>query len=365
MPQTRQQKSAALPYSLETAGEKAAVVELLPNHQVTKSAKQRNRRPPSESYFSRQGQIISGRFSRISFSIYELRGKNTILTERRYKMGRALALTITTLLLISPVASSIAEVLSSKGTLVVIVPNADGLLICADRRSYDLVRGDTDINLKIGRLDKWAAVASTGNTTYLNRPSFAVGFDANKEALEFAASNGFDPSPAYWSALATRIATDLGLYAHQYPGWSLPISPDHVLFQIIFAYIHAKAPHVTVMKFLVYPTGWKAEPMEYGADELSGKLPLSFGNVAVPLELQQGKDPRFDDLRSQVHMKPFFDGTIRAESATLKDAKSYALWLIRVTSERTHLLENSTNHVGPTADCAIISPTKGFSWLSR
>jgi hypothetical protein len=62
-------------------------------------------------------------------------------------------------------------------------------------------------------------------------------------------------------------------------------------------------------------------------------------------------------------MKPFLNGTARADSLTTDNAKSFALWLIRVTSERTHLIENSTNHVGPTADCAMISRTRGFYWF--
>lgn len=254
--------------------------------------------------------------------------------------------------------------LGASGTLVVIIPNKDGLLICADRRSYDAVRGDVDNDLKISQLTPWATVASTGTSKYLRLPTFSIGFDANKEAQSFVVANGFSPSMAYWSSLATRVETDFNRYASEYPNWKPPIPPDHVLFQMIFAYFLGKDPHVTVIRLLLDGTTWGAEMGQYMGDQLSGQLLLTFGNVAVPLELQHGRDPRFDDLRSQSKMQPFLTGTARAESTTPDGAKTFALWLIQASSERTHLLEHSTDHIGPTADCAMVSRTHGFYWLS-
>lgn len=249
--------------------------------------------------------------------------------------------------------------LAVAGTLVVVVPNQEGLLICADRRTYDSERGDVDTNLKIGKLNKWAAVASTGHTTYRRRSDFSVEYDANVEAGKFVAANGFSPSAAYWNSLEAQIEADFTRYAGKHPGWKPQNPSDHILFQTIFSYFdHAQKPHVVRIRFYFDGTMRGNDCTELPLTSF-----LTFGNTAVPLELLHGKDPRFEDLRSQLRMKPFLTGPVRADSVTPDDAKSFALWLIRVTSEMTHLLENSTDHVGPTADCAMVSRTRGFYWF--
>jgi hypothetical protein len=65
---------------------------------------------------------------------------------KRIVLSRRVGITLTLLLflLVNP-ASPVTAVLGIHGTLVVIVPNRDGLLICADRQSYDPMRGDVDI----------------------------------------------------------------------------------------------------------------------------------------------------------------------------------------------------------------------------
>jgi hypothetical protein len=265
----------------------------------------------------------------------------------RSAMARGVGFTLTLfLLVVSPAGRVAAVTLGSGGTLVVIVPNTDGLLICADRRSYDPVRGDVDTNLKMGKLNKWAAVASTGDTTNVRQSDFSVEYDANDETEKYVAANRFLPSAAYWNSLEAQIEADFNHYASKYPGWKPPAAWNGILFQTIVCYLDdAQKPHVVLILFFFDRRLCRAAWSEQQLTSF-----LTFGNDAVPLELQHGKDPRFDDLRSQWRMKPFLAGTTRRDSTTPEDAKTFALWLIRATSERTHLLEHSTNHVGPTAD---------------
>jgi hypothetical protein len=135
------------------------------------------------------------------------------------------------LFLLVPTELPALSALGVKGTLVVVVPNEEGLLVCADRRSYDPIRGDVDASVKIGKLNEWAAVASTGNTTYARRTDFSVDYDSNEEAEKFVAANGFAPSIAYWKLLASSFESDFNNYASLYPSWTPPNPPDHNCFR--------------------------------------------------------------------------------------------------------------------------------------
>jgi len=64
------------------------------------------------------------------------------------------------------------SVFQVSGSLVVAVPTKKGLVVCADKRTNDNLRGDLDTATKITQVSPNAAAASTGTPVFLDRTHF-------------------------------------------------------------------------------------------------------------------------------------------------------------------------------------------------
>ena len=89
-----------------------------------------------------------------------------------------------------------------------------------------------------------------------------------------------------------------------------------------------------------------------------------FGNVAVSIELQHGKNRVFNDLRKDNIVKDFLLKPKSAKDITEEAALKAIRLFIREMSNRTPLIDKSSDYIGPYADIAIIKPN-GIHWLAR
>src|ERR1700740_1755072 len=84
--------------------------------------------------------------------------------------------------------------LSSHGTLVLTVPTQTGIVMCADRREYNSVKGATDKQDKIFRLSATSGFSIAGNRGILDPKDLHSLYDVPTVVMNFFKSHQ-DPRP--------------------------------------------------------------------------------------------------------------------------------------------------------------------------
>lgn len=261
------------------------------------------------------------------------------------------------------------------GTLIIAIPTRDGLVIVADKRTSDPIRGDLDNAEKIVNIGKFTAISTTGISNFLDRRTFQELFSAEQVITEYAQNNPFPPSSdAEWRHIADALAAKFRSFLSWLPIWDWPSDgdpPDNALFQIAFFHYDTErgSYRVDTLRFgyrKVLPEPWMEirgyhEPPE----ALLTARPMVFGNLAVYNELKAGRDARFADVRMLPSVRRLLSPGIEAKTISKTEAIEFAKTVIQVTSQRLYLVDKSTYHVSEVVDVAIIDPRQGFSWLER
>jgi hypothetical protein len=206
-------------------------------------------------------------------------------------------------------------VISSHGTLIVAVPTSTGWLVCADKRTYDRVRGDRDDVTKLLVIGS-AIFGSTGTSSFYElrmdritgRESIGARlFSAEDVVRRFAATHAFTDTSRFWTGLAHELGTEFENYLRSLPNTWWPESgnpPDSALFQLPFFWVDSgSVPHGTVWRFNYRrqnPPFIEIRKHDLPADEITNNVKAQvFGNIAVYEEITNGQDKRFGDcLRS-------------------------------------------------------------------
>jgi hypothetical protein len=99
------------------------------------------------------------------------------------------------------------------------------------------------------------------------------------------------------------------------------------------------------------------------ADDLSLAKPLFSGSPELYLELTTGKDPKFDDLRSNPYIKPFLSSPRPRDQVTANEALAFSHAIIEATSKRGQEI-NTDIHVSESCNCGLLDYDGGFRWIS-
>lgn len=274
----------------------------------------------------------------------------------------------------------IEGIVGASGTLVVGLSTKRGLLVCADKRTYDYLRGDLDAEVKITELTPQAVSTSTGTGTFYdiltdrltNQQSLRLAFNADEVTRDYFLKNEFNDMKEFWQGLAQALIEQFEkfLYARPYNFW--PESgnpPDNALFQLgIFYLDKSKSPAASYIRFCYIKDRTpiiKIYKVDEPKDSFSLVKPMMLGNTAVYNELMSGRDQRFDDIRSDKLISYFLKDRPPVKTVTVETALDFARRFIKLTSERTHLIENSAFHVGPTTDCILLGYKDGLKWLGK
>jgi hypothetical protein len=89
------------------------------------------------------------------------------------------------------------------------------------------------------------------------------------------------------------------------------------------------------------------------------------GQVDVLSELVGGRDNRLDDLRADAFLKRWLFTKVDYSTVRTNEAIEFARKLIQTTSERHKIIRTSPPLVSRTFDCALLSQSKGFSWIRQ
>lgn len=264
---------------------------------------------------------------------------------------------------LAPLALSAQTFIPVSGTLIVAVPTREGIVIAADRRTFDSVRGDLDTTLKIRPIGQFLAITSTGNATWMDASTLKIAYNAKDIAEEFFHEQlPVDGLPEDWEPLARRLLGRFKKYLADYPILSSDLQDP--LFQMEIFHYDPRTKQATVHNLRILynaPPGspqWDVKPLS--AD--SG--PIAFGNTLAYRELSDGHDPRFDHWRHDAAIVKLLDKPLPANRISKEDALRFCQQIIRASAEMLPLIDHSDDHVGTAMDVALISK-KGFVWLYR
>lgn len=259
------------------------------------------------------------------------------------------------------------------GTLIVVVPCQEGLVICADRLGTNAKAGTTTEIQKLFQIGPAAAFAATGTTTLqdLNDDSFQ--YDVCKIIDEFFREQQFDYKSPLAQALAKHLTNRFNNFFWKFTHLPLPklIVEDKEyrhFFRLIFCYLDGnESAKVNVGDFF-YDS--EIEQFKLGInpvteDELKGIAPMVFGDRVVFDELRNQTDKRFDKARNDPTIKRFITGKAAAGEVTEKEALQFAKKLILISSKMTPVISGKPTTIGEVVDCGIIRIGKGFEWICQ
>jgi hypothetical protein len=270
-----------------------------------------------------------------------------------------------------------SAILAPKGTLVVALATKDGLVVCADKRTYDWMRGDLDNEVKIRNLGTATLISSTGLVKFYDiltnrvngQQSLRLGFDANAVATEYFETHGFDNSESFWKGFTEYLSSAFQAYIGARPFAHWPETgdpPDNALFQLAIFFLDAlKQPDAVYVRFGYIKSNPPPISVSYfreSANIFQEVKPVVLGSVTVWKELETGRDERFNDIRTETQLMRFVRDRPLVNTVTIQAGLTFARRLITVTSQRTQLIENTNSHVGTTNDCALLSKHDGFQW---
>lgn len=255
---------------------------------------------------------------------------------------------------------AIAVATPCQATLVVGVPNREGMLIVSDKLGHDTLAGYTDDFEKVVRLSPSAAVAVTGSAVFSwEKPS-------GTNILQKDHLSAWDLAKSYFSTNLVEkfngqhFANCMGEQLSNYfTRVKLKFDPaDGPGCQFIIFRTSPSKECQTFVALLLFSQTESGMSISTSCQEAVQAVDdqaqiLAFGNAELPLELTRGHDPRFDDIRNNPILSKFVSDPPRIKKVKLADAQIFARKLMAEASTRTKLL-NPSGVIGTNIDETIL-----------
>lgn len=248
-----------------------------------------------------------------------------------------------------------------KGSLIVIVPTKEGLVICADKRGYSGNKGIEDNQKKLFKIDSQTAFSVTGNIGIYNKSGTGFLFNSIDIAKNYTSSKGFEDSEPYWKGLAQALEKEFANYLKNTKFEDrLSDFPErnYELFQVIFFNINkSKEFKIPVLSYKYKKGSLIDRSSITNADIDYVNFDKSFtatGRTEIIGELLSGNKKEFDALRVDTLLKPFLTNTIKKEQVKITDAVNFAKKIMEVSSK------NIPMYISPDCDCAILDYKTGY-----
>ncbi len=283
-----------------------------------------------------------------------------------FVIAASLALIIT--FLMTPLVQA-QESSSCTGSLVLAILNQSGLLVAADKRLTN-GQGTFDDHVKIHKVDRFTAVASTGTPMYgIHRKSgWNFEFDASNVVAGALTNIPTSGSLKSYSPILTQRLKQkfLAFVKNQKKG--SPFYSGHPLFiSRIFHYNQQNKTFEILSMQLDYDLN-HPEDCSIGLLEDSDSIKNSFcyplGNAELMAELIKGTNYLVSTLRDEPDVDRFLIKPTNPDRVRLGEAKKAALHLIALTSQYNDLAGQNNHSISNTADLCIIKPDSGFHWIT-
>lgn len=268
-----------------------------------------------------------------------------------------LSLAAAILLLMWVATAGFGQAESLRGTLVVTVPVAEGLVTCADKRLFNIdARTYKDDSIKIRQVGENALFVATNTVGFYDPKKKVVAFDAFKVTADYAARNNINNGKPFFEGLRAEITDQLRkyLYARPYEEWPETDKANQgLLFNLVFFTLDFGVVHSHTLKVFYEkaPTPKITIPSRFTEivefPKLSGKGRDVMGYLARnPASAAQPLISRFDESRFDPH------------TTTVRDAVDFSRKLFIITN-----MAIPQAQVSATFDCAYVSRQRGFQWI--
>jgi len=244
-----------------------------------------------------------------------------------------------------------------RGTLVVAVPVVDGLVVCSDKRLFNVdARTFTDTNVKLYRAGNDALFVTTNTVGIWDSRTRSMAFDANAVVAEYTKAHEFKAEQQYWQGLKKAIDDSLREYfkTHTYAEWpETDKANNNLLFNLFFysvsggqaqshtikvSYKKARTPFINVS--VPVTDAIKLPKLSGKGREIIGYISMDRAFATDPSIL------RFDER------------IFTPQTTTVRDAVDFSAKLFTLTSSTI-----PAAHVSPTFDCVLLSHQNGFQWI--
>jgi hypothetical protein len=245
-------------------------------------------------------------------------------------------------------------------TLIIGVPNQEGLLLLSDKLGHNTLEGYSDDFQKVVPLSSNSVLAITGSAF------FATGKRSGTNIDWVYHLNCFDLAKSYFATnrpenlntehFAECMRAGLSNYFATVPGNDSLQGASGVQF-VIFRLGHDKKIRTTLALMLfaqsrdvvnVTPHCQEAVQFRGDPDQI-----LAFGIAELPLELLRGHDPKFDKLRQKPYLARFLNPP-SIDKVKLSEARSFARMLMDEARENTVLINPAEDKIGTNLDETIL-----------
>lgn len=247
-----------------------------------------------------------------------------------------------------------------QATLILGVPNQEGLLIVSDKLGHNTVTGYSDDIDKVVQLTTNAAFAISGTAIYAwEKYSGTNVLYKDRLSSWDLAKNYFVTNPVekfnveyFAECMSEQLSnyfayTKLNPMASEAPGCQF----------IVFRTNPSKKceTFIALLLFKQSSSGIRISTSHQEAVQTSSDpaLTLSFGSAELPLELWRGHDPRFDDVRNIPIISKFLPAPPPIKKVTLSEAQVFARTLMAEASSKTQLI-NPDSKIGTNLDETIL-----------
>jgi hypothetical protein len=259
--------------------------------------------------------------------------------------------------------------LTAQGTLVITVPTKEGLLVCADKREFNKVRGATDNDVKVFKLSSRAGFALSGVSGILSRSNLSPIFDIKKITTDYFVDKDANKIWMYLDDFRYNLKNEYLKYLSK-GGPAIEEGgkpPDYTITVLQFFYLDASNRiNVEQIEFRYK----KDEPSFINTNrndktKLCNIVPRIDGQIEVTKQILDENDRRFDDIRAEPEIDLMLFSRINVDTVTIKDAEIFVARLIQVTNQRHHLISSTPSMVSLNYDCALLNPSNGFKWVTN
>jgi len=264
-----------------------------------------------------------------------------------------------------------------QGSLIVVVPNSQGVVACSDQRRHNYRTGaDRDDQVKIHAIGNRAFYAIAGIFRCDECTSTVLGvttsFDLYEVVDAFFRVRDTGDLETQWEPLKRKIADSL---KEAGPGLSvlastLPRKRDNTLFEMIVMYIDRGGNLRSELYKCTYVNAGTADfslTVVYGPPSnvnLSKAEPIILGDGQVYTELKTGTKLEFKYLRQSEVVKPFLGDYRPRSQVSPNEALAFGYALIDATGQGGYLVGKDI-HVSRTCNCALLGFQGGFRWISQ
>jgi len=243
-----------------------------------------------------------------------------------------------------------------KGTLVLLVPCDEGILVCADKRFYRPSTGVHDNFNKLIKVNDSSGYAVLGAVTAW-RNNWKI-FDVKEILNPILETSSITDNNYISDSIETSLKYEFSNSVLNTPFEFWPESQfpekSHVLFEVIFFhYNNLKNPKLSKLKFryikelepiietVILPISINSSFSAYGSDK-------------VIFELQNGNNFLFDFLRKDDRLKPILSNQVAPSQLKLDDAIYFCEQMIKSSNKMYSYVSDIDGRVGPTFDLLLI-----------